>query len=230
MKLLVIGTIFALTQSAYCGDAYSIGLSFQYNKGYPYGYYPMGGANYGMINQCIQSPYMMSAANASYGPGYGYGPGAGGYGPGYGYGARPMPPISLPPHMAPPTPFMLAPPPMPPMGMAHGGPCGACMPPPPPCAMGCGQGPMMYGNAGGAYGGNGIYNAGGGVVVIDDRGIQEWEKNDTAAIVAATGGTLNGLASNVVPYAPYRFDPTINPLWYSGGPRDYTITPRPDAH
>jgi hypothetical protein len=96
IKILVIGTLFAVSQPSFSQSSYSVGLNFQYNKGgygaYPIGAYPMNGygyGNFGQINQCMNSQYMMSAANA-YGPGYGpggpgYGPGGpGAYGPGMG--------------------------------------------------------------------------------------------------------------------------------------------------
>jgi hypothetical protein len=228
--LLGFVIIAAYAQTAEAQSAFNVGLNFSYSKGgYPYGGYPIGwgGANqnFNSLYNCFSSSQFMSAANAHYGPGYGPG---NGFGPNQG---MMMPPAAMLPALPPPMAYQPVPVAPPPMNFPGGpGPCGGgCMPPPPPCSIGCGpmNGGFMHASA---YAGNGIFFGPNGQVIIDDRGIMEWEKNDTAGIVAATGGTLNGLASTVVPFGYYNQAPSVNPLWYQSGPRNYLLTERPAAH
>jgi hypothetical protein len=229
IKLLILGTLLAVAQQSLAQSSLSVGLGFSYNQGGYGGGYPIGyGTNFGQINTCMQNQYMQSAANSSayYGPN--------GYmnnafnNPYQGY-QRPMPSIPPLPRIAPPTPYVRQAPIMAPGGPGGpGGPCGMCQMPPPPCGGGCvGRSGVMMNSS---YAGNGIFFGPNGQVIVDDRGIMEWEKNDTAGIMFAVGGTLTGLASNVVPFAPYRYEPTNIPPFYQTGPRQYDFTARPDAH
>ncbi len=238
IKILVIGTLIAVAQPSLSQSSFGLGLSLSYNQGrgaYPIGW-GNGGGNFGQINQCFNSQYFNNAANAySYGPGYGpgFGPGNGpGFGPGFGPGqnafSRPMPQMPVLPALAPPTPYVRQ---APQMSMNQPsfmqGPCNfGCMPPPPPCGA-CNS---LGIRAAGQYAGNGVFFGADGQVIIDDRGIMEWEKNDTGGIVSATGGVLLGLSSNVVPYAPYvpyRNDRTV---FSQSGVRLYDVNERPLAH
>ncbi len=249
-KALLLATIIlgVSTQTAHGGSGFSVGLNLSYNKGYPMGAFPIGygagAASMGALYNCFSSPQMMSAANAglynqgAFGPGFGpgmgpgFGPGMGpGFGPGQGFMQPPMmPPLpALPPPVAyQPTPIA-QPMPMPVPGIGQGYCGGVCMPPPCMSAgcMGMGRG---IASGGMGYQGDGIYFGAHGQVIIDDRGVMEWEKNDIAGIVGATGGTLMGLSSNVVPFAPYRHAPSPIPTWYQQGPRMYELQERPAAH
>ncbi len=196
-------------------NASSFGLGLNYNSGGGfYGGAPIGyGAGYGSmgaINQCVN--------------------GFGGYGGGMGGGfGAPFLPVVVPPR-----PIM--PPPMPSYGypgfggggfpgMAGGG-CGLCgggvmAPRPMPMPMYAPGGPAVGNFYDGGYGRGLASN------VIDTSGSFEWDKNDTAGIIMATGIGMGMQATNVIPmFGCPRNAPTVMPSFYNSGSRDYGLQPR----
>jgi hypothetical protein len=127
----------------------------------------------------------------------GWGPGWGSY-PGPGYAQVP----SCVPCMAGMQPMPLMPVPG---GPAVTGSCGS-----------------VYGTCGGASGvGMGAQQ----IVIQAPR--NEWNNNDTAAIVAANGMALGLQTTNIFPIAYPRNEPMITtPTWYQTGTRDFNLVPR----
>jgi hypothetical protein len=227
---------------------WGVNLGFSYNSGrnhpsygVPYGY-GAAGASIGAIGgACFpQPPVSCQAIGGICGPGPA--PGGGG-GPIFAPPvasfpppmAAPMPPPApvLPPHLALPNAgwgpgFASFPGPVMPGAGGWGANCV-------PCGLGM-QPPMIGPVPGGPVVGGGFLNSGLASGYGMGMGLNfgasyaehEWQKNDTASIIMATGIGMGMQATNVFPIAVPRHQPTfIAPGFYGDGSRNSALVPRP---